>query len=218
MSAPRNPWSDPATPTEQGAPYAGPPATAPQPAWGAPLPGPPGVASWPGYAGYGPPWPVPPTGPRRPGQLIASAVLAFVQAGVVTLASGYVFLLASLFTIADGQEGFPGDGQSLAAEATVLAAVQVVSVVALVVGGIMVLNRRSRAARGTLLGALGVQLALAAYWGVRLSALLEGAVGPDPSAALLFGVFCFAVAPAVALGLLVSRPVREWFAGERATG
>jgi hypothetical protein len=163
---------------------------------------------------------VPPAGPRRPGQLIAAAVLAFVQAGVVTLASAYVFLLASVFTLADGEAGLSGDGEALAAEATTLAAVQVVSVVALVVGGIMVLSRRSPVARWTLLAALGLQVVLAVYWGVRLFALLEETVGPDPSAALLFGVFCFAVAPAVALGLLVSRAVREWSAGagERATG
>jgi hypothetical protein len=154
---------------------------------------------------------MPPAGPRRPGQVIAAAVLAFVQAGVVAVASAYVFLLASVFTLADTGTGLSGDGQSLATEATALAAVQVLSVIALVVGGIMALNRRSSAARWTLVAALGAQVVLAVYWAVRLAALLEDAVGPDPSALLLFGVFCFAAAPAVGVGLLVSRPAREWF-------
>ncbi|MFW3169043.1 hypothetical protein [Geodermatophilus sp. CPCC 206100] len=209
MSAP-DPWSDPRTETEHGPPYAGPPPTAPVPPWGQPYGAPPGYG-WP--APYGAPWPPAPTGPRRPGQVIAAAVLAFVQAAAVAFASAYVVLLASLFSLGGGEAGFPADGSGLATEATVLAFVQVASVVALVVGGIMALNRRSPAARWTLVGALAVQLALAAYWAVRLVALLEGAVGPDPSAVLLFGVFCFAAAPAVGLGLLCSRSARAWFAG-----
>jgi hypothetical protein len=211
---PPNPWSDPRTETEHGAPYAGPPPTAP--AWGPPYGAPPGYAVPPGYgwpAPYGAPWPPPPTGPRRPGQVIAAAVLAFVQAAAVTLSSAYFVLLASLFTLGGSEPGFPADGSALATEATVVAFVQVGSVVALVVGGIMALNRRSPAARWTLLAALALQIALAVYWAVRLVALLESAVGPDPSAVMLFGVFCFAAAPAVGLGLLCSRSARDWFAG-----
>ncbi|MGY1638087.1 hypothetical protein ACI78V_15685 [Geodermatophilus sp. SYSU D00742] len=222
MSAPRDPWSDPATQTEQGAPYAGPPPTAAVPPWMGPPYGAPGDWSPYGatpygapYAPYGMPWPPPPAGPRRPGQVVAAAVLAFVQAAGVAVASAYVFLVASLFTLADGEPGFPGDGRALAAEATVLAAVQIVSVVALVVGGVMVLSRRSRAARRTLVAALGLQVALAVYWAVRLMAFLGQVPGADPSAVLLFGVFCFAVAPAVALGLSAGRSAREWFAVDR---
>ncbi|MGY1824361.1 hypothetical protein [Geodermatophilus sp. SYSU D00079] len=220
MTAPRDPWSDPATETEHGAPYAGPPPTPAVPPWpGPPYGAPPGPAGWPPYgtAPYATPYtptgrPGPPAaGPRRPGQVVAAAVLAFVQSAGVAVASAYVFLVASLFALAEGEPGFPGDGDALAAEATALAAVQIASVVALVVGGIMVLSRRSAAARRTLVVALGLQVALAVYWAVRLSALLDRVPGADPSAVLLFGVFCFAAAPAVALGLLVGRPAREWF-------
>jgi hypothetical protein len=216
VSAPRDPWSDPATQTEHGAPYAGPPPTAAVPPWigppyGAPAPG------WPSYGAppYGLPWPPPPAGHRRPGQVIAAAVLGFVQAAGVAVASAYVFLVASLFTLADGEPGFPGDGAALATEATAIAAVQIASVVALVVGGVMALSRRSPAARWTLVAALGLQVALAVYWAVRLFDLLGRVPGADPSAVLLFGVFCFAAAPAVGLGLLVGRPAREWFAADR---
>jgi hypothetical protein len=222
VSAPRDPWSDPATETEHGAPYAGPPPTAAVPPWAGPPYGAPGPAGWPPYgaygvpyAPYGMPWPPPPAGPRRPGQVVAAAVLAFVQAAGVAVASAYVFLVASLFALAEGEPGFPGDGDALATEATALAAVQITSVIALVVGGVMVLGRRSTAARRTLVVALGLQVALAVYWAVRLFALLGQVPGADPSAVLLFGVFCFAVAPAVALGLLAGRPAREWFAAGR---
>ncbi|MBB3082006.1 hypothetical protein [Geodermatophilus sabuli] len=216
MTAPRDPWSDPATQTEHGAPYAGPPPTAAVPPWvgppyGAPAPG------WPPYGAspYGMPWPSPPAGPRRPGQVIAAAVLAFVQAAGVAVASAYVFLVASLFALAEGEPGFPGDGDALATEATAIAAVQIASVVALVVGGVMALSRRSPAARWTLVVALGLQVALAVYWAVRLFDLLGRVPGGDPSAVLLFGVFCFAAAPAVGLGLLVGRSARDWFAADR---
>jgi hypothetical protein len=161
------------------------------------------------------PWPPPPAGPRRPGQVIAAAVLGFVQAAGVAVASAYVFLVASLFALAEGEPGFPGDGDALATEATAVAAVQIASVVALVVGGVMVLSRRSPAARWTLVAALGLQVALAVYWAVRLFDLLGRVPGADPSAVLLFGVFCFAAAPAVGLGLLVGRAAREWFTVDR---
>jgi hypothetical protein len=212
VTVPRDPWSDPATETEPGAPYAGPPPTAP--AWVPPGYGAPPAYGWP--APYAPPWPVPPRGPRRPGQVVAAAVLAFVQAGVVAFASAYVFLLASVFSLARGEPGFPADAAALATEATAVAAVQIGSVVALVVAGVLVLNRRSAAARWTLVAALGLQIALAAYWWARLDGLSAAAVGPDPSAVVLFGVLCFAAAPAVGLGLVSSRPAREWFAREPA--
>ncbi|SFL18204.1 hypothetical protein [Geodermatophilus ruber] len=225
MSGPVDPWSDPAGGTGAGAPYAGPPVTAPASSWGTPAPygwppaSPYGAApyGWPPAGPYGMPWP-PQGGPRLPGQVIAAAVLAFVQAGVVALTSAYVFLLASVFTLAAAEPGFPGDGEALATEASVLAALQVVSVIVLVAGGILALNRRSPGARRTLLAALGAQVALALYWAVRLLALAEGAVGSNPSAVLLFAVFCFAAAPAVGLGLLVGRPAREWFGGTPGEG
>ncbi|WP_091943736.1 hypothetical protein [Trujillonella endophytica] len=126
---PRDPWSDPDTPTEEGAPYGGPPAwpptaatpagypvpygagTYPAPYAGAPYPAPP-VAPY-GAPGYGPPgygapaygapgygWPPPgPLGPRRPGQVVTAAVLAIVQAAIVAFASAYLLLFASVLGI-----------------------------------------------------------------------------------------------------------------------
>ncbi len=104
----RSPWADPDTPTEPGEPYAGPPPTSPyppagysgvpygypdRPPYGYPAPyGHPGPSGHPapygfppyGYPapyGYPGPWPAPASrAPRRPGQVVTAAVLAFVQA------------------------------------------------------------------------------------------------------------------------------------------
>jgi hypothetical protein len=202
VSAPPDPWSDPATETEPGAPYAGPPPTTPY----RPTPG-----GWPGQAapyapGWPQPWPPPPVRPGRPGQVIGAAVLAFLQAAAVALATAYLQLLGSVFSLAADQPGFPADGAALAAEAGTLAVVQLVSVVVLVAGGILALTRRSPLARWTLVAAFALQLTLAAYWAVRLLTVLGAGVFP---VLVLF----LAAAPAVALGLAVGRPARAWFAG-----
>ena len=212
MSTPPNPWSDPATETHPGPPYAGPPPTTPyRPApWG-----------WPPVAAYGAPWPPPwtqpwppvPSRPQRPGQVIAAAVLAFVQAAGVALATAYLQLLTTVFSMAAGGPGFPADGAALAAEAGVLGVVQLGSVLVLVLGGVLALTRRSAPARWTLVAALALQLALAAYWAVRLL----GAFDSRPGVLLVLVLF-FAAAPAVALGLTVGRPARAWFAGGRDGG
>jgi hypothetical protein len=54
---------------------------------------------------WGPPTALP---PRRPGQVVTSAVLAFVQAGLVVFASLYVLLLSSVLDMAAEQPAFPG--------------------------------------------------------------------------------------------------------------
>ena len=112
MTPAPNPWSDPSTPTQPGSPYLGPPPTAPHP-YGYPSP-------YGGYPGYGYPgsWaPVPPRPPQRPGQVITTAVLAFVQAGVVLFASLYLWFIASVVDLAaDGDRSScsssPGSARS----------------------------------------------------------------------------------------------------------
>jgi hypothetical protein len=206
VSAQPSPWSDPATETQPGAPYAGPPPTTPyRPAPGWTLPAPYGTA-WP-HPGWPQPWPPAGARPQRPGQVIAAAVLAFVQAAVVALATAYLQLLGTVFSMAAGEPGFPADGAALAAEAGVLSLVQLVSVVLLVAAGVLALTRRRAVVRWALAAAFALQLALTAYWAARLL----GAFG-SASGVLLFLVVCFAAGPAVALGLSVGRPARAWFA------
>ncbi|WP_448608010.1 hypothetical protein [Geodermatophilus sp. URMC 60] len=145
--------------------------------------------------------------------MIAAAVLAFVQAAGVALASAYVQLLGTVFTMASGEPGFPGDAAALAAEAGVLAVVQLVSVVVLVAAGVLALTSRRPLARWTLGVASALQLALAAYWAARLLGAFDSTSG-----LLLFLVLCFAAAPAAALGLSSGRPARAWFGGDPAWG
>jgi magnesium-transporting ATPase (P-type) len=211
-TAPRSPWSDPATETEPVA-WAGPPVYPAPP--GSPAPGY-GWAPSPYWPAYGPPVPA---RPRRPGQLVAAAVLAFVQAAVVTLTSAYLLLLASTFgVLASGSAGDP-EAESLVTEAVVVTVVQLLSAIALVVGGVVVLHRRSRPSWLTLLVAFAVQLALALYWVLRL-ATLDGSTDDvlRPAAVLVVGVLFFAAAPAVGLGLLLTGTVRRWATGEEPAG
>lgn len=207
----RNPWSDPATPTQPGAPYAGPPPTAPY--------------GWPPQPyGYGPPYapwpPAPPPwappGPQRPGQVVAAAVLAFVQTGVVLIASLYVWFFASFADLATtGVNGAYSSAtvRALATEGSALAAVQLLSAVALVGTGIFALTRRTRAARLALIAAHAVQVLLAGYWTVRLIVLLDDLPGSGSAGSLVAFTVFFAAGPAVAIGLLLSGAGRRWFDG-----
>jgi hypothetical protein len=148
--------------------------------------------------------------------VIAAAVLAFVQAALVLIASMYVFLFASLAEVVAGAPGFSASrSEELALEGQVLATVQLVSAVVLVVAGISALTRRTRAAWLTLVVAMAVQVVLALYWMVRLSGLVGD--GADGGGALAASALFFAAGPAVGLGLLFTGAGRRWF-GEDAPG
>ncbi|MGY1809176.1 hypothetical protein ACI8AF_17545 [Blastococcus sp. SYSU D00669] len=210
-----DPWANPDTPTQPGAPYAGPPATAPPPAAVGYPATPYGFPPQP-YAGYPPGYPQPwvpvPQGPKRPGQVITAAVLAFVQAGLVLLASVYVVFLASFVGFAADLDG-SGEAEGLATEGTVLGFVQVGSAVLLIVGGVMALNSRRRPAHVVLVVSLALQLLLCVYWAVRLTTFGDEIPGGDPTTALLAFVFLFAAGPAVGLGMVLLGAGRAWFTG-----
>jgi hypothetical protein len=208
-------------------PYAGPPATAPPgatwapPAYGAPAYPPYGYPP-PGYPppgyGYPPPWPVPAPGARRPGQVITSAVLAFVQAAMVIIASLYLWFFASLVTVATN--GAPGsfDAEGLATEGTVLAGVQVLSAVLLITAGVLALNRRGPGTWRLLLAAHAVQIVLALYWWIRLVTLADDFSDDGVDGLLLGSTLFFVAGPAVGLGLLLAGASRRWFAAGRGPG
>jgi hypothetical protein len=233
VTGPRDPWADPDTPTEQGAPYSGPPAYAAgpyptavygQPGYGAPGYGAPGYGApawgqYPPAYGYPGGWPVPvPAGPRRPGQVVTAAVLALVQAAVVAFASAYLLLFASVLGI-DLDGAVDPRAAAIADEARVLAWVQFASVVALVAAGVLALNRRDRGTWLGLLAALALQVLLALYWAVRIVGVLDDIPGPDDAVpVLVFGALVFAAGPAVGVGLLVARASREWYAVGRVGG
>ena len=229
MSGPAsgNPWADPATPTEPGLPYAGPPPTGPPRApygYGPSGPAPYGPGPY-GHAMYGAPhppafpapWvPGPRPGAQVPGQVVAAAVLAFVQAAVVGFASLYVYFAVSLVGLAAGQApAAPGSGTAseLAAEGTALAVIGVLSAVLLAVGGSAGLLRRSRLAWSMLAGGHAVQVVLAGYWAIRLYTVLGDVPGTLQEGAFAALALVFATGPLVALGLLFLGPGRAWFDG-----
>ena len=223
---PGEPWADPATETQPGppAPYASPPYAAqpygpPQQPYGQAPWGPP---PWGGWPAYGPPqwgW-APPARPRKPGQVIAAAVLAFVQAALVLFGSMYVYMISSLVGLAAGQADPDLDlsrAEDLASEGQLVALLQLLSVIALVVGGILVLSRASRTSWLLLLGCFVVQLLLASYWAVRLADLVLAVAATGGGRGALVGLaLFFAAAPLVGFGLLVAGPGRRWFTEPRA--
>jgi hypothetical protein len=212
-----DPWADPGTPS-----YTGPPPSEPPPPQPAPppygYPGPPyGYPGYPGY-GYPPPWPPAPGGPRRPGTVIAAAVLAFVQAAFVLVSSIYVVLFSSLIDIAadaDPASAPPAEVAQLATEGTVVGIVQVVSAVLLIVAGVLALNSRRRRSLVVLVTAFVVQVLLCVYWAVRLTAIASDLPGSDPSGAFLAFTLVFLAGPAVGLGLVLFGSGRRWFEAER---
>jgi hypothetical protein len=210
-----DPWADPSTPTQPGLPYAGPPPTAPQP-WG-PYPTPPGYGWPPGYpgypppGGYPPPWAFPPPRPRKPGQVIGAAVLAFVQAALALIGTLYTYLFASVLDVFAAETDLSDAGaRSLAAEGQVLALVQLLSVVPLIAGGILVLTRRSRAAWWVTVGGFAVQVLLTVYWLLRLTGGLGAGLGVGDTGPLISFTLFFLAAPAVGLGLLTIGAGRRW--------
>jgi hypothetical protein len=167
------------------------------------------------HPAYGPPSPWGPPPPRRPAQLVTAVVLAFVQSAMVLIASLYVWFFASLADVVaqESQGAFPpATADALAREGTVIAVVQLVSFVLLVAGGIRALMARSRAAWGLLVAAHVIQVVLSLYWAVRLTMLIDGPSGPDAGGALIAFSLFFAAGPVVAIGLLLTRAARGWFA------
>lgn len=220
-----SPWADPSTPTEPGAPYAGPPPTAAQPYAAQPYAPQPYAAQPygppPGYGYPGQPWGAPawgpygyppPRPPQRPGQVITAAVLAFAQALVVIIASLYLWFFASIADIAVATtDELPSSTlNSLATEGVVLAIVQLISAVLLIGAGVWALNSRRPAAGRLLVASLLCQVLLAGYWVVRLNAEVGGF---DTEGTIVAFALFFAAGPLVGLGMLLLGPGRRWFGG-----
>jgi hypothetical protein len=105
----------------------------------------------------------------------------------------------------------PDDTRALATEGRVLAAVGLVGVVGLVVGGALVLNNRRRSSWLVLVAALGLEAVLAGYWIVRLLVIGGQVRGEDPTGIFVTVGVLLAVVPLTALGLLCSGAARRWF-------
>ena len=103
--------------------------------------------------------------------------------------------------------------ESLATEVTVLAIVQLVSVVLLIVACDPRAQRADPARPGcSRPAAHAVQIVLAVYWAVRLVTLMNEAPGARRASGTLAAVtIVFAAAPVVGLGMVVAGSGRRWF-------
>jgi hypothetical protein len=135
-------------------PYTGPPPWQPPPAQQWPPPAGTPQYGWPSYGWPPPGWVQLP--PRRPGVVIAAAVLGFVSAGFVALGTVYAMVFSALLAVVDSPSAGLGPW---------IALVQLALVGALVTAGVLQLRGRS----GWLRGAAAAQGALAVYWAVVLS-------------------------------------------------
>ena len=210
--ADRQSWSPPSVPYGTGAqpygtaPYGGQPyGTAPyggQPYGTAPYGAPPYGAPGAGQPGWGwTPYPQRPTGPQRPGSVIAAAVLVFASALLVLVGTLYGMAFSALVDLAYG----PDSGLS-----PWLALVQLAQVGLLVVGGTQVLARDRR----WLLVGCAVQLALSVYWAVVLTGLASAAF----SDSVLVLPVVYGVLALVAAGLTFLPDARAWTARPAPTG
>ncbi|MBA3417453.1 MAG: hypothetical protein H0U09_01925 [Geodermatophilaceae bacterium] len=157
------------------------------PAYGNPY----GQPSYP--AQYGGP-PGAPAGPERPGAALAAAVLSYIQAGIV--------LLCSFFVLAAGTS---------VTELLLIGIVQLVSVGLLIFGAVQV---TSGSGRLMLLVGNGLQLALVAYYLIRISTLGTDLEGADSEGAVVIPLF-FAVMPVVALVLALNSAVSRFISEKK---
>lgn len=208
------PGGDPAA----GYPAAGyPPPGYPPPGYpapGYPAPGyglPPGYPGQPGYPGpYGYPGYGMRPGPARPGGATASAVLMFIQAGLVLISTFYVLFFASL---ASGVNSSGLAGNSLETEWTLIGILQLVSVGLLIFAGVQLIGG-SRNARNLCIAACGVQLGLVIYWIIRISSLPD--FSTDDPTFFFVAPLMYAVLPVVALPLGLGKQVSEYAAAKSA--
>jgi hypothetical protein len=146
--------------------------------------------------------------------VITAAVLAFVQAALVLIASLYVWFFASITDLAVREgAGVPQQLRRLATEGTVLAVLGLVSAVLLVAAGALALNRRARGVWLLVLAAHAAQVVLALYWAVRLYSVLGDVPGASGAGTFASFSLVFAAGPLTSLGLLLIGGGRTWFDG-----
>lgn len=151
----------------------------------------------PGYPPqYGTPYGVP-TGPQRPGAALAAAVLSYIQAGIVLLAS-FVILAAA----------------SAATEALLLGILQLISVGLLIFGAVQI---TSGSGRTLLVIASALQLGLVVYYLIRFSNFASDIDLNQDSGVVVVVPLFFAVMPAVALVLALNGMVGQYVSAKKAT-
>jgi membrane protein YqaA with SNARE-associated domain len=170
----------------------------------------------PGAAGYGYPtpgygYPAPPgygygygqQGPRRPGTVIASSVLAYVLAGLLIVAG--IFLLSLASTTDQLFDTFNGYGNNLTAELSFDGFLDLVTA-GLLIGGAVGFTTGRRAGRTLLIVGNTITVGDAIYWLVRTSTAGSAAVW----------IVLFSALAIVGTVLALSAPINVWLAQRSA--
>lgn len=210
-ATPGQPGYGPASPGQRGYGPATPPGYAP-PGYGAATPYPPAGSYWaqpqpgpygqypaPGYGGY-PGYPGP--GPTRPGQVLAAAVLGYIEAGLLIIAGLFLFAGASI--VSDTTNALGAGGSGYTAEFVIDGVVDLACGGLLIAGAVMMTGRRPT---GRMLFTVGGAVAIAAgvYWIVRFH---------DGGVAVWAGIFM--ALPIIAIALLWTGGVSPWLNGQTA--
>lgn len=206
-----------------GEPYSGDPYTGGAYPGGTYANGPYGGSQPPGWPGWGPPPPYPtgyvvpmyggayaptPPGDRRPGTLIASAVLGYVNAGFLIL-MGFVLLTTS--SIVHDLNRYNYNSSGLSGEFSLDAVLNMVAA-GLLIGGAAVMTNRRVSGRTLYSAGTAIVLAESIYWMARWGT-------KNGQGYLNFYALMFAATALVGLGLAWFGGATNWFqrASPRAT-
>ncbi len=186
MTSPYDPPDD--SPIDPNPGYAGPPPSDHYPPQYAPLPPP----------GYPPAYP-PPWDSGRPGGLMASSVLAYIDAGLLILAG--LILLIGASAVDSWNNAFGSSDQGFTAELATDGLVNLLSASLQIAGGVMMSARNPR---GRTLFTAGATICIAAalYWVLRVH---------DAGVAIWTAVFV--ALPIIGLSMAWTAPATIWLHG-----
>lgn len=142
-----------------------------------------------------------PFGPRRPGTVTASAVLAFVTAGLLIVAG--LLLLAGASLVHDLGNDLNSNPNPATAELSIDGLLDLVAAGLLIAGGVMV-NGRKPHGRTLLCVGGAIVIAGSVYWLARLG----GASG-----SVVFYALLFAALVVIAIPMLFTGSARAWLDG-----
>lgn len=144
-----------------------------------------------GYPPYGP------SGQRRPGSATASAVLAFVAAGLLIVAA--IILFSGASATSDFGDSFNTSTGSATAELSFDGLVNLVAAALLIVGGVMLSGRKSK---GRTLVAVSTAIVIASgiYWMARANSY----------GGTVFFALAFAALVVIAASLAFTSTTRDW--------
>lgn len=143
-------------------------------------------------------------GMARPGVVTASAVLAYIQAGITTITTILVW-------IGVGQQV---DGSDTAFQA-VLALAQTIGIVLLIWGAVQAMGGKGRT---ILLAGAALEIVISLAWIIRFAALDTGGIDflENAKGGIIFIAILFAVMPVIALILMMGQQATQYTQSRRS--